>query len=229
MFFVLSGFLIARSAADSPSIGRFLWHRFLRVFPGYWVCLVMCACVFAPLMAWVESGSLMRVFSLPWNSPQSFLLNNAGVLHLNGFSIEGVVMFRPNSIAGVLRHNPIPGVLNGSLWTLPYEVGCYLAVAAVATVPLLRRARILLLALFAALWCLHAFDCLNPMAFSRWFPYVGMKQLVMLCLYFCAGSVSFLFREKIPFSGWLLVGALLVLAISLATHVFGLIAPVAMT
>src|SRR3982751_5753061 len=31
MFFVLSGFLITRSAQNTPSVGRFLWHRFLRV------------------------------------------------------------------------------------------------------------------------------------------------------------------------------------------------------
>lgn len=229
MFFVLSGFLIARSAANSPSIGRFLWHRFLRIFPAYWVCLVVCACVFAPLMAYAESGSFTRIFSLPWNSPQSFMMNNAGVLHLNGLSVEGVVMFRPNSIGGVLRHNPVPGVLNGSLWTLPYELGCYLAVAAVALLGVLRRARSLVLVLFAVLWCLHAFDCLDPQGFYRCFPYVGVKQLIMLCLFFCAGSICFLYRNKIPFSGWFFVSALLLLWISLVGGVFGLVAPIAMT
>ena len=229
MFFVLSGFLIARSAANSPSIGRFLWHRFLRIFPGYWICLLLCACIFAPLMAYVETGSLTGIFLLPWNSPQSFMLNNAGVLHLNGFSVEGVVMFRPNSIGGVLRHNPVPGVLNGSLWTLPYELGCYLAVAAAAAIAVLRRAKHFLLVLFAGLWGAHAFDCLNPEAFMRCFPYVGLKQLVMLGLYFCAGCICFLYRGKIPVSRWLFVGALLALGMALALGVFGLVAPFALT
>src|SRR3954451_5058370 len=40
LFFLLSGFLITRSVLRSRSVGRFLWHRFLRVFPGYWVCLL---------------------------------------------------------------------------------------------------------------------------------------------------------------------------------------------
>jgi peptidoglycan/LPS O-acetylase OafA/YrhL len=157
------------------------------------------------------------------------MINNAGVLHLNGLSVEGVVMFRPNSIGGVLRHNPVPGVLNGSLWTLPYELGCYLAVAATAMVGVLRRARVLVLALFAGLWCLHAYDCLNPEGFSRCFPSIGVKQLVMLCLYFCAGCACFLYREKIPLSRRLFIWALLLLGISLAAGVFGLVAPIAMT
>jgi peptidoglycan/LPS O-acetylase OafA/YrhL len=229
MFFVLSGFLVCRSASTSRSVPRFLWHRFLRIFPGYWMCLVVCACVFAPLMAFAEFGTLMRVFSASWNSSQSFMINNVGLLHLNEFSIGGILFIRPNSIAGVLSHNPVPGIINGSLWSLPFEVSCYLAVAALAAVGVLRRARFIVLGLFAGLWCLYAFDYVNPDGFSRCFPYFGMKQLVMLCLFFSAGCVCFLYREKIPHSTAIFITSLVVLGGSLPLGVFGLIAPVAMT
>jgi peptidoglycan/LPS O-acetylase OafA/YrhL len=229
MFFVLSGFLICRSASVSRSVPRFLWHRFLRIFPAYWVCLLVCGCVFAPLMAFVEFGTFTHVFSTPWNSSQSFIMNNAGLLHLNGLSIGGILFIRPNSIAGLLSHNPVPGVINGSLWTLPFEVSCYLAVAALAAVGVLRRARFIVLGLFAGLWCFHAFDCVNPDGFWQRFPYPGMKLLVMLCLFFSAGCVCFLYREKIPHSTAIFVISLVVLGGSLPLRVFGLIAPVAMT
>src|SRR4051794_26583590 len=39
-FFALSGFLITRSAAGASSLGRFPWHRCLRIFPGFCVGLV---------------------------------------------------------------------------------------------------------------------------------------------------------------------------------------------
>jgi peptidoglycan/LPS O-acetylase OafA/YrhL len=229
MFFVLSGFLVCRSASASRSVLRFLWHRFLRIFPGYWVCLVVCACVFAPLMALAEFGTLMRVFSASGNSSQAFMLGNAGLFHLNGFGIGGLMFIRPNSIAGLLSHNPVPGIINGSLWSLPFEVSCYLAVAALAAVGVLRRARFIVFGLFAGLWCLHAFAYVNPDGFSRCFPYPGMKQLVMLCLFFSAGCVCFLYREKIPHSTAILVISLVALGGSLPLGVFGLIAPVAMT
>jgi peptidoglycan/LPS O-acetylase OafA/YrhL len=229
MFFVLSGFLICRSASTSRSVPRFLWHRFLRIFPGYWVCLVVCACVFAPLMAFVEFGTFTSVFSASWNSPQSFMIRNAGFFHLNEFSISGILFIRPNSIAGVLSHNPVPGIFNGSLWSMPFEVSCYLAVAALAAVGVLRRARFIVLGLFAGLWCLYAFDCLNPDGFGRCFPSPGMKLLVMLCLFFSAGCVCFLYREKIPHSTAAFVISLVALAVSLPLSVFGLVAPVAMT
>lgn len=48
IFFVLSGFLLARpfvrsilSGAPSPSPREFLWKRFLRIFPAYWLALVI--------------------------------------------------------------------------------------------------------------------------------------------------------------------------------------------
>jgi peptidoglycan/LPS O-acetylase OafA/YrhL len=229
MFFVLSGFLICRSASVSRSVPRFLWHRFLRIFPAYWVCLIVCGCVFAPLIAFAEFGTFTHVFFTPRNSAQSFMVSNAGLLHLNGFSIGGILFIRPNSIAGLLSHNPVPGVINGSLWSLPFEISCYLAVAALAAVGVLRRARSLVLGLFVALWCLHAFDCLDPDGFWQRFPYAGMKLLVMLCLFFSAGCLCFLYREKIPHSTALFVISLVVLGGSLPLKVFGLIAPVAMT
>ena len=200
MFFVLSGFLICRSASVSQSVPRFLWHRFLRIFPGYWVCLVVCACVFAPLMAFAEFGTLLSIFSAPRNSPQSFMISNAGLYHLNGFSLGGILFIRPSSIAGLLSHNPSPSVINGSLWSLPFEVSCYLVVAALAAVGVLRRARSVVLGLFAGFWCLYAFDCLNPDGFRQCFPYPGMKDLVLLCVFFSAGCVCYLYREKIPHS-----------------------------
>src|SRR3954469_23431807 len=32
IFFLLSGFLITRSSLGAANVGRFLWHRFLRIF-----------------------------------------------------------------------------------------------------------------------------------------------------------------------------------------------------
>ena len=228
MFFVLSGFLVCRSASGSRSVPRFLWHRFLRIFPGYWACLITCACLFAPLIALVEFGTPARVFAAAGNSSQAYMLGNIGLLHLNGFSLGGVLFIKPNSIAGLLRHNPVPGMINGSLWTLPFEVSCYLAVALLAALGVLRRARFIVFSLFVGLWSLHVFDFVNPNGFWRAFPYPGMKQLVMLCLYFSSGCLCYLYREKIPYSVVTFVIALLALGASLATGMFGVIAPVAL-
>ena len=229
MFFVLSGFLICRSASNSRTVFRFLWHRFLRIFPAYWVCLVMCACVFAPLVAYIEFDTFLRVFSAPRNSPQDFMIGNAALFHFNHLSISGILLPTPTSIAGLLSQNPMPRVINGSLWTLPFEVTCYLGVALLAATGVLRRAKGTIIALYAGLWGLYAFDCLDPKGFWQCFPYVGMKSFVMLSLFFTAGCAAFLYREKIPYSRAAFAISLLLVAASLPLGIFGLIAPIAMT
>jgi hypothetical protein len=64
MFFVLSGFLITRSASRTSAV-RFLWHRFLRIFPGYWVCLVVCAFILAPMICQVRIHPCLSNFRSP--------------------------------------------------------------------------------------------------------------------------------------------------------------------
>ncbi|SFO64126.1 Acyltransferase family protein [Pseudonocardia ammonioxydans] len=49
-FFILSGFLITRSFLTLESFPRFVWHRFLRIAPGFWVCLLVTTFVVAPLV-----------------------------------------------------------------------------------------------------------------------------------------------------------------------------------
>ena len=46
-FFVLSGFLVARSYLQLHSVGRYAWHRALRILPGFWVALVVTAAIVA--------------------------------------------------------------------------------------------------------------------------------------------------------------------------------------
>src|SRR5438105_14301062 len=47
-FFAIRGFLIARSFLTTGSTARYLWQRALRIFPAYWVCLLLTSGVVAP-------------------------------------------------------------------------------------------------------------------------------------------------------------------------------------
>ena len=229
MFFVLSGFLICRSAAAAISVPRFLWHRILRIYPAYWVCLVLCAYLFAPLFCLYEYGSFARVFSASADSPRSFVTSNAALFQLNGFSIQGILCFGQHGIEGLLGRNPYPYALNGSLWSLPFEVSCYVAIAALAAMGVIRRGRVVVLAILFALWGLYAFESLNPESFRRCFASPAVQPLVMLCLSFFAGATAYLYREKIPHSLWLLGIAVIALCASLPLGIYGVVAPVAIT
>ena len=74
-FFVLSGLLITRSYGTTQHIGRFLWHRFLRIFPAYWICLIAVAFGFAAVAFIHQHGSLAGF--LTSNNPQwGYVTNN---------------------------------------------------------------------------------------------------------------------------------------------------------
>jgi peptidoglycan/LPS O-acetylase OafA/YrhL len=228
MFFILSGFLITRSALQAPSVGRFLWHRFLRIFPGYWVCLIFCAFMMAPLIFQLEYGHALRIFSMSPLSPQSFVAGNFAILHFRSLSIAGVVNVMPWSIGLIMSHNPCRWIVNGSLWTLPYELICYLGVAGFAALQILRRARGIVFSVFVISWAMHILACCSPQLFHDCFPQRAMSALVMFCLYFSAGSVCYLYRERIRFSRGLVCGACCLLAGDLCAGYFGIIAPVAL-
>jgi hypothetical protein len=53
-FFGISGYLIAGSALKN-SVPRFLWHRILRIFPAFWICLLLTAAVFG-WIGWNHAG-----------------------------------------------------------------------------------------------------------------------------------------------------------------------------
>ena len=229
MFFVLSGFLICRSACGTISVGRFLWHRFLRVFPGYWICLIASAFVFAPLVALQEHGTMARLFSASDDSPLQYVLGNAALFHFSEFSLEGILNVNPRTIGGLLSGNPHPCMINGSLWTLPIEVGCYLAVAVLAVLGVFRHVRCGIIGLFVSLYALYACSYLSPETFREAFPFPALPSVLMLSLYFSAGCLCFLYRESIPCSTPLFAASVLLLVASLPLSVFAIVAPVAMT
>ncbi len=59
-FFIISGYLICRSRVHGGPGGgaSYLWKRFLRIVPGYGVCLLVTALVVSPIAWSFEYGSL---------------------------------------------------------------------------------------------------------------------------------------------------------------------------
>ncbi len=124
-FFVVSGFLITRSRL-SHGLGDYLVHRLARIMPAFVVCLVVTAVVFGPIAALVEQGTLDGYLGTS-PSPLSYIWTNLD-LHVDQYAI-----------GTTLSTVPYPQAWNGSLWTLYYEVCCYLVVGLLAVLGLVRR------------------------------------------------------------------------------------------
>ncbi|MDX2306654.1 MAG: acyltransferase [Hyphomicrobium sp.] len=110
MFFALSGFLVAGSLVRSRTLGMFLGLRAIRIFPALSVEVLLSALVLGALVTTLPSG-------LYFTHPEflSYFWNLVGHVH-----------FR---LPGVFEENPHPLVVNGQLWTVPYELYCYIALA----------------------------------------------------------------------------------------------------
>lgn len=179
-FFALSGFLIARSFVTSPSVGRFLWRRALRILPGFWVCLVVTVVAILPVAHLLQYGTLAGYPLTGPESALSYLVTNAG-LYIDQFTVRGLYDGR---------------AVNGSLYTLFYEFACYLAVAVAGVMGLVHRRRGVLLAVGAVLTAAAAADVVTAGAITgdsvvRWL-------FLRLGLMFLAGVVVYQWADRIP-------------------------------
>lgn len=216
-FFVLSGFLITGSALR-VTVRRYLWHRGLRILPGFWVCLIVTAFVAAPVVALDEQGSLRGLWSHP-QGPWQYLQAN-WLLGMRQYPIGGLLSDVPyTGRAG--------GAFDGSLWSLKYEVACYLLVALLAVgAALVRAKRIVLLLATAGYWVIvedfvrgDGWRSLPPSHGPLGpYPLVGtfdQQLLIYLLFLFALGAVARLYAHRLPIHLALATLAAVTLALSM--------------
>jgi peptidoglycan/LPS O-acetylase OafA/YrhL len=187
-FFVLSGLLITRSFEKIDNAGRFLWHRFLRIMPGFWVCLVAVALLFAPLAFLHEYGTLAGFFTQR-PSPLGYITQNVG-LQIN-----------QGTIGTLLGRLPETKFLNGSLWTLIWECLSYLTVVAIGLAGFFKRWRWLNIVLLVASYI--AASALISKSNPATMPIIYVA-LELGALFWCGGC-AYLYRDRIPMRSWLAV------------------------
>lgn len=110
IFFITSGFLVTASLITRQNMSEFLWARILRIYPALWLMLLLT--VFG-LGAFLTS---MKIDAYLTDSLTHHYLYKCGTLAA-GVSFD---------LPGVFVLNPFKNSVNGSLWTLPYEVKCYI-------------------------------------------------------------------------------------------------------
>jgi len=121
-FFAISGYLVTLSAARTHP-ARFAWHRILRIFPAFWVALVVTAFVFAPLALHHRSGA--GGLSELHPGPTSYVTSNWWT-QMRQYGVGDLLVETPY---GALTGR---SVFDGSLWSLRFELACYLALFVLA-------------------------------------------------------------------------------------------------
>ncbi len=169
IFFAISGYLNAGSLLRGQSSPRFLLNRVLRIYPALVACVVFMICLGA-----AATSLTMRDFWLD-GSVSVFALRNMTLL----FGVSP-------ALPGVFEESAFPRSMNGSLWTLPYEVDLYILLAAVLAVCRYRTYAIYVL--FAVAGIYLAFFAVGADA-RRVLPGVLVGHLAIFALLFFAGAL----------------------------------------
>jgi peptidoglycan/LPS O-acetylase OafA/YrhL len=121
IFFVISGYLVAESWCRDPHVVRFVLRRFLRLWPALAVATI------------VITLASVFVTTLP---PGGYF--GRETLHFVTHNLQLRVVY---SLPGVFSAdaNKAMSAVNGSWWTIPLEMKCYLYLAFLGIIGLRRR------------------------------------------------------------------------------------------
>ena len=124
-FFAISGYFISLSFERRGSNGDFILARVTRIFPGLIVVTLFAAFLVGPLLS-----------ALPM--PAYFASSVVWLYPLRTVALVGPLL--SPELPGLFIHNPVHHV-NGSLWTLLFEVACYIGLFSAGILGFLRRER----------------------------------------------------------------------------------------
>jgi peptidoglycan/LPS O-acetylase OafA/YrhL len=202
-FFFLSGFLVYPSLLRLGRVRPFLLARLARLWPA----------LAASVLGSVLVGALFTSASLPayltGGETLRFLLGNLS-LTFASYNLTGVTC------------GSAPCVINGSLWTLPWEARCYVLLAILGAIGLARPAifgRIILPLILAGalIWDVPAVQQLAARLAGPGAVY-NLDMIDRLGFCFFLGAAAYLFRGRIKLSWLLLLG---LFALNLAAHRIG--------
>jgi peptidoglycan/LPS O-acetylase OafA/YrhL len=164
IFFSVSGYLVAQSWDRDPHVWRFAVRRFLRIWPGLAVVVLLAVFCVGPLFSQLPLSDYFQA-AATWK----YLL-------LLCLQVE-------QSLPEVFKSNPWHEV-NGSLWTIPIEVQWYGILLAAGLCGLLRRrVRLLVLAMVViyALYIYGVFDVQHNLLAHYPRPAFGCEYGTFFC------------------------------------------------
>lgn len=120
-FFAISGYLIPRARMHTD-LGTFLLRRGRRIYPAFWACCALIAFCFSPVAAHLTGNTY------DFGTAAGYALHNATT-----YMVQDVIGYETASAP------PHLVMWNDSVWTLIFELTCYLIAGAALTLEVVRR------------------------------------------------------------------------------------------
>jgi peptidoglycan/LPS O-acetylase OafA/YrhL len=190
IFFAISGFLITASYDRSRSNKKYIVARTARLIPGLFISVTAVALIMGPLVS---------------NLPPSFYFSDIGTYK---FILKNTTLISPQyRLPGVFQDNPMQDV-EGSIWTLAYEVMCYGVIFMMGILGAFKNVRILQVITAVIIVLLMTLNMLDYSISPR------IDIFVEFALPFSFGMAFYIWRNKINISVFLTI---LILAIAFAS------------
>jgi peptidoglycan/LPS O-acetylase OafA/YrhL len=180
-FFIISGYLIMKSLLRSNDLIDFYWKRCLRIFPALWVTIIL---------------SVVAGYWISSKSAVSYITDATTIRYL----LSNLILKVEYNIDGIFSDNPYPKVVNGSLWTIPYEFLFYCILSLFFK---LKSKNNLFVSCFLFLYSMFLiyyislFSIGDSVRFTVPFYNIDSKAIAEFGLFFFAGSVFAVFN--LPF------------------------------
>lgn len=171
-FFLISGYLIFQSWQRNPAAFDFMRNRVLRIYPAFIVASLICAFVVGPIGATGVAGYFDE-------------------FKVSGF-FRGLLYLKRTITPPVFDGHPYP-VVNGSMWSIAYEFGCYLLILGLGLAGLLRRRWMVLALALAALIAYGA--CLAMPQTLGLDPARGVPSSMRFAFIFLTGATYAAYRD----------------------------------
>jgi peptidoglycan/LPS O-acetylase OafA/YrhL len=197
-FFVISGFLISKSAGSSHSVRYFVAARFLRMWPGL---------LLSTLLVTLFLGPIATHWPLA-----DFFSSQSTWRYLALASTSKVGAYLP----GVFDDNPVPHGVNGSLWTILVEAWLYACMALLMCLGVARHKNLLSMVCLVAVLCFIAF----PEELLPWMVRGDIFMTPSLVGCFILGILFYTNSQWIPLSPAIGLILLVVTALSFPTAWF---------
>jgi len=208
-FMAISGLLITPSFYRNQ-IKDFFAKRVLRIFPGFWFCILLTVFIFIPIIDYQED----HIFSISVQEKINYLLNNL------------FLECRQFGITGILNHVPYPYAINGSLWTLYPEFKGYIFIAIMGSLALLEKSFFTIFGFFILL-VIYLFESRHPgstLSMSQMLSPVGLNwpdsSTLQLAIYLMSGIIIYHFSQKIYISKIGYITSFSIFVVSIYFHIY---------
>jgi peptidoglycan/LPS O-acetylase OafA/YrhL len=185
-FFAISGFLVTTSLVKR-GWRDYVLARLLRIAPGLIAATLVVALLIGGAMTTLDKGAY-------YSDPRLWRFVSGTLTSFKSAA----------ALPGVFSSNPLQFPM-GTVWTLKYETLCYLGVLLAGLAGLLAKPRLALAALVSLTLAVVAREVAMPDEPK------GTETTLRLPLIFLAGSVVYLYRDRVRLSLPLLALALIVL------------------